>query len=112
MFRRSSNRCARLYAARALLRSACASCSSIRSGCHPCSFESVDAVVRNPWPVISFLEKPTRQIAAFSVPFEIGRVCPQRPKDEASRTGEGMEAGGKVPDPEMVPEVGVEPTRF
>ncbi len=74
IFRRSSSRCARLYAARTLFRSACASCSSIRSGCQPCSFKRVDAIVRSPWPVISSLEKPIRRIATFGVPSEIGRV--------------------------------------
>src|SRR5205823_11097584 len=51
IFVRSGRYCARLYAARTLLRSAWASWRSITSGAKPHSFRIVDAVERNPCPV-------------------------------------------------------------
>jgi hypothetical protein len=73
LLRRSSSRCARLYAARTLFRSWCASCSSITSGGNPCSFSSVLAMLLNPWPVCSSLPYPSRRSAALIVLSDIGR---------------------------------------
>lgn len=69
-----SSLCARLYAARTLFRSACASCNSIRSEFQPSSLSNVDAMVRNPCPVMSSFEKTKRLNAALTVPSEIGQV--------------------------------------
>lgn len=67
MCHRSPSLWALLYAERTFFRWACASCSSIRSGCQPCSLRRVLAVERNPCAVASYTRNRTHTGARLSI---------------------------------------------